>query len=75
MSVSLVILACATCFGSPDSSQTHAQNMGILFLLGLTGVMLAGFATLFVYFWRRARRCRGANAPIAELPKELPEAG
>ena len=47
-------LACAVCFGDAGSNQ--AQNAGIFVLLGVTGVVLGGFAAMSVYFVRRARR-------------------
>ena len=51
-----ILLACAVCFGASDSAQTQAQNAGIFVLLGVTGVVLGGFAAMSVYFVRRARR-------------------
>ena len=50
------LLACAVCFGASDSAQTQAQNAGIFVLLGVTGLVLAGFGAIFFSFWRRARR-------------------
>lgn len=47
--------ACATCFGDPDSPLTKGMNVGILVLLGFTVVVLAAFATLFLYWARRHR--------------------
>ena len=69
------ILACATCFGAPDSAQTQGANMAILTLLGVTGVVLGGFVCMIVYLVRRARRFQAAEEIISHLPKGLPETG
>ena len=47
--------ACAVCFGNQDSPMTHGLNAGILFLLGVMGMVLASFAAFFVYLWWRSR--------------------
>jgi len=57
------ILACAACYGAPDAAQTHGMNMGILTMLGVTGLVLAGFGGLIAYFARRARRF-----PVDKVP-------
>jgi hypothetical protein len=48
-------LACPVCFGQSDSPMAQGVNMGIFFLLGVIGVVLAGFAAFFVYLARRSR--------------------
>ena len=48
-------LACPICFGNTDSILRTGVNMGIFVLLGVTGLMLAGFAAFFIYLVRRAR--------------------
>lgn len=62
-----LVLACATCFGDPNSDQTRGANFAILTLLGITGVVLAGFLALIVRFAVRARR--------HPLNPQLPQAG
>jgi hypothetical protein len=62
-----VILACATCFGDPNSNQTRGANFAIFTLLGITGVVLVGFLALIVRFVLRARR--------PALHPQLPTAG
>jgi hypothetical protein len=52
---SVVMLACSVCFGQSDSPLAKGTNMGIFFMLGVTGFMLAAFATFFVYLIRRKR--------------------
>lgn len=69
------LLACAVCFGDPNSPQVQAQNSGIFVLLGVTGLVLTGFVALGIYFVRRARRCRAAEEIIAHIPEGLPEIG
>jgi maltodextrin utilization protein YvdJ len=48
-------LACAVCFGQSDSPMAIGVNMGIFLMLGVTGAVLAGFASFFIYLVRRAR--------------------
>ena len=51
----MVMMACAVCFGASDSPLAQGTNMGIFFMLGVTGFMLAAFAAFFVYLIRRKR--------------------
>ena len=55
LAVPRVALACPVCFGQSDSPMAQGVNMGIFFLLGVIGVVLAGFAAFMVYLARRAR--------------------
>lgn len=66
------ILACAVCFGAPDSPQTQGAQMLVFTLLGVTGVVLGGFAWMIVYLVRRARRYQAADEIISQIPKGLP---
>jgi Na+-transporting NADH:ubiquinone oxidoreductase subunit NqrD len=50
-----MILACAVCFGQSDSPLAQGTNMAIFFMLGVTAVMLAAFASFFIYLIRRKR--------------------
>ena len=54
-------LACAVCFGDPDSPQTKAMGAGILFMLGCIGTVLACFAAVFCYWAVRSHRLAMAN--------------
>lgn len=47
--------ACSVCFGNPESGMTQGMRAGIWVLLGVTGVVLAGFVVFIVYLVRRAR--------------------
>jgi heme/copper-type cytochrome/quinol oxidase subunit 2 len=51
-----VLLACAVCYGAPDAPQTKGMNLGIVTMLGVTGVVLGGFGGMILHFARRARR-------------------
>ena len=42
------LLACSVCYGSPDEPAVKAAQAGILFLLGVVGFVLSGFA-IFMY--------------------------
>jgi len=50
------LLACATCYGDPQSLQTQGMNMAIWFMLGVTGVVLASVGVVIIRLVRRARR-------------------
>ena len=49
------MMACSVCFGASDSPLAKGTNMGIFFMLGVTGLMLAAFGAFFVYLIRRKR--------------------
>jgi maltodextrin utilization protein YvdJ len=49
------MLACSVCFGQSDSALALGTNMGVFFMLGVTVLMLAAFATFFIYLIRRKR--------------------
>ncbi|OGG49339.1 MAG: hypothetical protein A3F84_25035 [Candidatus Handelsmanbacteria bacterium RIFCSPLOWO2_12_FULL_64_10] len=48
-------LACAVCFGSPDSSLTQGAKAGILILLGVVATVLTGIVAVAAFWARRAR--------------------
>ena len=50
------LLACATCYGDPQSSMTKGLNLGILTLLGVTVLVLGGVGAFIFSLARRARR-------------------
>lgn len=54
------LLACATCFGRSDSALAEGMNMGILFLLGVVGLVLGGIVGFMVFLARRAAQIRRA---------------
>jgi hypothetical protein len=50
-----LVLACSVCFGQSDSPLAKGTNMGVFFMLAVTVVMLAAFASFFIYLIRRQR--------------------
>jgi hypothetical protein len=56
MSVALMVLACATCYGDPNSSQAQGVTAAVWFMVGTVGVVLGGLSAVFLGFIRRARR-------------------
>jgi hypothetical protein len=48
--------ACATCFGASDSKLAQGMNLGILTLLGVVAVVLAGLAGFVVTLAVRSAR-------------------
>ena len=49
------VMACPVCYGASDSNIIAGVNLAILALLGITGGVLAGFASFFLYIRKRAR--------------------
>ncbi len=58
--------ACAVCFGALDEPMARGMNLGILALLGVTGVVLSGAAAFLVYL-----ACQAKKAPT-DFPGEDP---
>ena len=48
-------MACPVCFGGDDLAIRESLNAGIGVLLGVTAIVLAGFARFIVKLARRAR--------------------
>ena len=67
-------LACPVCFGNSDAPLAVATNTGIIFMLGIVGVMLSAFATFFIYLIRRANRL-AAEAAKADAAGLAPSEG
>jgi hypothetical protein len=68
LAVPRIALACPVCFGQSDSPMAWGTNMGIFFMLGVTGAVLTGFAAFFVYLMRRAKL-----ADDAEESRDVPQ--
>ncbi len=50
-------LACSVCVGGdPGSSMNQGLQAGMLVLLGVAAVVLAAFASLFLFWMRRAAK-------------------
>ena len=63
------VFACPVCFGDTDSKMAEGLNMGVWVLLGITGVVLTGFAALIFTIWARIYRFekRGNASQIIAL--------
>jgi len=48
-------MACPVCFGGEDTAMRESLNAGIGVLMGVTAIVLAGFARLMVVLARRSR--------------------
>jgi hypothetical protein len=48
-------MACPVCFGGADTAMRESLNAGIGVLMGVTVIVLAGFARLFFTLARRSR--------------------
>ena len=57
--------ACTGCFGQNDSPMAWGVNMGIVAMLVVTGGVLAGFASFFIYLVRRSRVSSGDEQAVA----------
>jgi len=47
--------ACPVCIGDPNSLLAKSANMAVIFMLGIVGVILVGFAGIFVVWSKRDR--------------------
>ena len=47
--------ACSACYGQSDSPMAAGMNWGIVSLLGVVGLVLAGVAAFFMFLARRSR--------------------
>ena len=70
-----IALACPVCFGNSDAPMAKATNAGIIFMLGVVGVMLAAFASFFIYLIRRANRAADQTAPAGDAARIAPSEG
>ena len=59
------VWACAVCYGSADSPMQQGMNMGIAVMLGVTALVLTGFASFMIYLARRARLYREKSLDLA----------
>jgi hypothetical protein len=56
---------CPVCYGSTDASTIAGVNLAIVALLGVTGGVLAGFASFFLYIRKRSRMALGDSADVS----------
>ena len=55
-------MACPVCFGGEDTVMRESLNAGIGVLMGVTTIVLAGFARFIVVLARRAREATSVAA-------------
>ena len=55
-------VACSTCFGKSDAPMAQGMNMGILALLSVIGMVLAGVVSFFVYVAKRTAALEARQA-------------
>ena len=72
------VLACPVCFGESNAPLAIAAKTGLLMMLGVVAMVLAGFATFMVYLARRAKlaaQMGPADAGRYPLPSSGPQEG
>lgn len=57
-----VARACAVCYGNPESDMAKGAAAGVLVLMGIVVSVLAGIIGVTLFWMRRARRYRNAQA-------------
>ena len=62
-----IVLACGSCYGAADSSATSGMNLAILSMLGITGSVLAGMASFFLFLRKRAKVYLTSNGSPAAV--------
>ena len=58
------LAACTVCFGKVSGDLAHGLNLALLLLLAVTTLVLGGFATFFLYLWRRSKAAY-PNDPVS----------
>jgi hypothetical protein len=56
-------MACPVCFGGEDTVMRESLNAGIGVLMGVTAIVLSGFARLIVVLARRSREHARTGQP------------
>jgi len=51
-------MACPVCFGGEDTAMRESLNAGIGVLMGVTAIVLSGFARFIVMLVRRSREAQ-----------------
>ena len=62
-------MACPVCFGGEDTAMRESLNAGIGVLMGVTAIVLAGFARFIVLLARRSRDLSAVASAKAEAEK------
>ena len=63
--------ACPVCFGAAAGPMAEGANNGILFLLGVIGVVQFGFVALFVGMWRRSYKIKQHKESLKVISGDL----
>jgi hypothetical protein len=56
--------ACPVCFGDAQSAEVEGAKWAILFLVGLTGIVLAGIVAFAMHMRRRSRMTLGGTVHL-----------
>lgn len=48
-------MACAVCFGDPNSPLTHGARVAVWFMLGVISVVLSGILAVAIFWYRRSQ--------------------
>jgi len=59
------VLACAVCFGDPNSPMAVGASWGVLLLVGVTAAVLSAFAGFFLYLVKRSRMALGQPVELS----------
>ncbi len=62
------VLACAVCYGDPNSAIAEGARAGVLVLLGVVGTVLLGFVSMLVFWMRRAANLENQRGAL-EAPR------
>ncbi|MGE4609156.1 MAG: hypothetical protein AAEJ52_20680 [Myxococcota bacterium] len=62
------VLACSVCYGDPNSAMNQGAQAGVLVLLGVVGVVLAGIASLLIFWMRRAAQIKTVDEARDTVP-------
>jgi ABC-type Fe3+ transport system permease subunit len=62
--------ACPVCFGTTESNEVKGMEAAITVMLGITGVVLAGISSFFIYMIVRLRRLRNRSLSEASVNEQ-----
>jgi len=48
-------MACAVCFGDPNSPLTHGARVAVWFMVGVIAFVLSGIIAVAIFWYRRSR--------------------
>jgi hypothetical protein len=62
------VQACAVCFGDPSSPLTIGAKAGVLFMIGVLGMVFGGILAAIIFFIHRSRIVRVQSILHGENP-------